>query len=191
MKNLSIILIGLLAASVVGAVWLPPTETPPDGNLTTPINITSTDQTKSGALGLGALSCTNDAIFYDSGEEVKLGINVEVPVYTLDVAGTLQATTIISGTYPVSNNDIATKQYVDDSFSSPSVTIVESVGDNNLFPVYADCPSGSYVVGGGHSRTLPDYSEITSFPDTNRWTAICAGMSGPGSCKVYAICYSQ
>jgi len=194
MKNLSIIIIGLLATSIVGAAWLPPTEAPTGGNVATPINATSTDQTKVGALSLGAFSSTSSAVFDHISEEVKLGINTNDPQYSVDVVGTLNASLIISGTYPAGSTDIATKEYVDTSAgpaSSPSVTIVQDSGDNNYFPVSVSCPSGTYMVGGGHSRTGSDYTEIASFPDTNGWTTICGGMSPPGSCNVYATCYSQ
>ncbi|MBU1890620.1 hypothetical protein KJ782_04000 [Patescibacteria group bacterium] len=51
--SLLICLAGLIAFRVAQAAWYPPTDTPPGGNVSAPLNISSAPQTKQGSLAIG------------------------------------------------------------------------------------------------------------------------------------------
>ena len=126
-KNIFIsvaILLMLLGTGVALSAWTEPTSPPPDGNVSAPINVSATGQTKSGALTIqGDFTSPifydfNDATYYvnPAGQSVfsgSIGIATTSPGYTLDVWGTARFTQpVIVGT-PTADTHATTKSYVD------------------------------------------------------------------------------
>ena len=74
----------VLAAGLqyASAAWTAAPGNPPEGNVAAPINVSSSGQTKAGALIVGGLRSRLDGIF-----EANVGIGTLVPAYKLDVQG--------------------------------------------------------------------------------------------------------
>lgn len=67
--------------------WSAPSQTPPNGNAYTPINVSNTSQTKTGVLYIYGLRSYVDGIF-----DGKVGVGMTSPSYKLDVNGNVGAT---------------------------------------------------------------------------------------------------
>jgi hypothetical protein len=67
--------------------WTAPGSVPPAGNVSTPINLSSTDQVKSGGISVGSLSVTGGGSFTGS-----VGIGTTAPIRALQVNGELSLT---------------------------------------------------------------------------------------------------
>lgn len=107
--------------------WQEPTQAPPGGNVDAPLNIGSTNQTKSGELGAALFRDYNSSDWYlnPSGVSfigggptggVGIGVTSLTPGVKLEVAGDIKLSgsspriTNVSG--PIDNNDVANKEYV-------------------------------------------------------------------------------
>lgn len=84
---LAIIVIGAVAlVSNVFAEWIPPTQSPPGDNATSPLNISNIAQSKIGGLLLN----TGGAQYGLIVQSGKVGIGTASPQATLDVSGTIK-----------------------------------------------------------------------------------------------------
>lgn len=113
----SLLVVGTLVASALSA-WTGPTATPPDGNVSAPVNIGATDQVKNGGLGVNSLAVYGTAYVDDA-----IGINRTNPVNAVDAfVGTsidgLRVSTSDSGSLVLRRN--ALNEFVIGSFDSPA-----------------------------------------------------------------------
>lgn len=112
----------IAASSVLG--WVSPAVAPPEGNVSAPLNITATGQTKSGGLILNTGGAANGLIV-DKG---KVGIGTTDPgSFLLKVAGAISASSnkISEVAAPVASDDVATKGYVDAQAGGGGVAIIK------------------------------------------------------------------
>jgi len=147
---LSVVILSFLVGYAISRAWTEPTVAPPDGNVSAPVNIGTTAQTKQGGLTVGNTSGDfyapnlidiNDTNYYvnPSGQSVfsgNVGIGTTSPgSYKLNVAGTVGVGDIITMTNasadyrritnlanPTANSDAATKEYVDAASGSACPT---------------------------------------------------------------------
>jgi hypothetical protein len=78
----SLLIFGAALCGTITYSWTGPTSTPPDGNVSVPINVSSTSQIKDGALSVNGFS--NVGSSFISG---RLGVGVESPTQKFEVAG--------------------------------------------------------------------------------------------------------
>jgi hypothetical protein len=83
---LAVVLTTALGVNYLFAAWTGPTQTPTDGNTSTPIHIGSTDQVKDGGLSLDGLSVFGGGYF-----QGDVGVGVVIPTEALDVTGNIKA----------------------------------------------------------------------------------------------------
>lgn len=146
--------------SYVYAVWQGPTQAPPDGNISSPINVGTTAQSKEGSLAIGS----SDA-----------------PVVTLDVAGNIGAGNAVfsgdvdAGTFTLGGVSIS---------SWPNVVLDMRIirGPSSTGGSTATCPVGYTITGGGYDLGAPD----ESYPTGNSWYTKSA--SPRSSTRSYAVC---
>ena len=79
----------LFAASSVSALWQGPTQTPPGGNVSAPVNVGDNAQIKEGNLTLNAANSFLNGLLVPFG---KVGIGTTNPGQKLSVAGTIEST---------------------------------------------------------------------------------------------------
>jgi hypothetical protein len=85
-----VMLLGLLvavAAATSAFAWNPPTQSPPGGNVESPLNVSSTTQTKLGVLNVNGLRSYVDIIV-----DNRIGVGTTSPGFSLSVAGPVYAT---------------------------------------------------------------------------------------------------
>lgn len=83
-------LILLLVAIANAQAWSGPTQAPPNGNVSPPINVGTTDQVKNAGLSVNAFT-----VFGSAYVQNNLGVGVPSPTQALDVGGTVQATAFV------------------------------------------------------------------------------------------------
>lgn len=84
------IVLAILATVPVSAIaqsWTSPTATPPSGNVSAPLNVSSSNQIKSGGISVGSISVTGGA--YIAG---SLGVGTSSPAFKLSVVGDVNLT---------------------------------------------------------------------------------------------------
>lgn len=91
LKTLALAIILSIGVTYVYA-WTGPTATPPNGNVSAPINVSNTSQVKSGGLWVGSLGVDGGATF---GRNV--GIGTASPGQKLDVVGNVKGTGLCIG----------------------------------------------------------------------------------------------
>ncbi|MDD5291050.1 MAG: hypothetical protein PHZ04_02940 [Patescibacteria group bacterium] len=104
------------------AAWTAPASTPPEGNITAPINTSDTGQAKQGGLILNTGGSANGLIIQFG----NVGIGTTSPQAKLEVAGNIIADA------PTENNHLATKGYVDASSGSGGLKVYKSDGTTLL-----------------------------------------------------------
>jgi len=87
----SIAAIAFFAISVQAfAVWTPPTQTAPDGNTPSPINVGGDDQVKGGGVNVGGLGVLGYGfVTLDFVVDGKLGVGTQTPLTKADIRGDL------------------------------------------------------------------------------------------------------
>lgn len=85
------ILIGATFSSVAAFAWTGPTQTAPNGNVSPPLNVGTTDQTKNAGLGINSLAVFGNAILSTVNGYLNFGTTVGSGGYGLrDNAGTME-----------------------------------------------------------------------------------------------------
>ncbi len=89
-QTTKIILLALVLATGVGYVfaWTGPTQGPPNGNVSAPINVGTTNQVKDAGLGVNAIS-----VFGDGFLSGNFGIGATSTIYKLEIYGGVTKTT--------------------------------------------------------------------------------------------------
>lgn len=85
-----ILLAVLFTFAAAAYSWTSPSGTPPDNNVSAPVNVGDTSQIKNGGLGASAL-----AVYGNSYVQGNLGIGVASPAQKLDVSGNVRATAFL------------------------------------------------------------------------------------------------
>lgn len=84
-------IVGTIFASAIAIAWTGPTASPPDGNITAPVNVGSTGQSKSGSLGVGYLASGSEISLVGSSRYLNFGATIGETGYGIrDNAGTLE-----------------------------------------------------------------------------------------------------
>lgn len=139
----------LFAASLLQA-WTGPSSAPPAGNVAAPINVGSSDQIKSGGLGVNAL-----AVYGTQYIQTKLGIGRASPVVALDVNGTIR---IANGGEVCQSVTAGTLRY-----KTETVNIEYCDGSNWVVLAGTRITSGSqtYSSPGIYTFVVPAYNTLT------------------------------
>ncbi|MBI4068348.1 hypothetical protein HY413_02995 [Candidatus Kaiserbacteria bacterium] len=90
-SGITIFAIGAIFSSVVAFAWTGPTQTAPNGNVSAPINVGTTDQTKNAALGVNSLAVFGNAIISTVGGYLNFGTTAGAGGYGIrDNVGTME-----------------------------------------------------------------------------------------------------
>ena len=138
-SSLKVIILGIVLASGVSYIfaWTVPTSTPPDGDVSAPINVGSNTQTKSGNIILSQLFADGITVFGASTFNGNLTIGSTSAVATVKIVDGNQAPG------KVLTSDINGKA----SWQTPSTTASGTVG-GGCFAIYALATSTPYVPWG-------------------------------------------
>lgn len=86
-------IVGTVLASVIALAWTGPTSAPPNGNVSAPINVGTTDQIKNAGLGVNALAVFGNAILSGTSRYLNFGTTAGSSGYGLrDNAGSMEFT---------------------------------------------------------------------------------------------------
>ena len=85
--------------------WTGPTQSPPSGNVSAPVNLSNNGQIKNGGLTLNYTgTATSNGLIVYAG---YTGLNTATPAYTLDVNGTVRATAFLYSSDARMKEDVA------------------------------------------------------------------------------------
>jgi hypothetical protein len=180
-------MVGVLVMSILVGYfiygWTEPSQSPPQGNVPAPLNVSLNPQAKEGSL----LIATNPSILTapnPTGLIVQygnVGIGTTTPTDKLTISGgnlNLSGNRITNVATPIDNSDAATKGYVD-AQGGGGVVIQPSCGwirDNNPFPASYNCTNELCPLG---SCTPPDCP--TGFTDFGISCQLQALLKSPSS----------
>lgn len=180
---LSIIITTLTVGIIVfAAPWADPTAMPPGNNAPEPVNVSNTGQAKSGGLILNT-GGAGIGLLLQNG---SMGIGDMTPDtgLKLDVEGKIGATE-----YCDQNGNNCSPATGGGSGSYTRV----SVSGNVRSTLYATCPVGSNVVGGGFTTPYNTYAYESYASSDTQWrcTTYDLGCSVWGDCRTYTYtCYA-
>jgi hypothetical protein len=87
----AVVIAGTVFASFVAVAWTGPSASPPDNNVSAPVNVGATSQTKNGALGVNSLAVFGNTLPSGSSRYLNWGTTAGSGGYGIrDVSGTLQ-----------------------------------------------------------------------------------------------------
>lgn len=166
-----VIIISIFIVAGIVLAWTEPTAPPPQNNVWAPLNVSSIGQSKAGGLIINTGGAATGLIV-DQG---NVGIGTQTPAQKLDVAGIIQTlgfkmpTGASAGKVLTSDaNGVGTWQ----TGAGGSLDCVSVNSASTCGAVYATCPSGYILTGGGYTLTrwgthinAPD----ASGPSGNSW----------------------
>lgn len=162
---LFVVLSFLLATGVsIASSWVGPTAEPPNNNVSAPINVSSTSQTKLGALSVGGFALVDST--KGAGK-----------VLTSDADG--------KASWSNSINKITQTRIV-------TVTISNSVSTGNSRAV-ASCNTDEIMTGGGgtcsQNRSVMTENNPTAVSGVSSWNTFCSDLNYTrADASAYAIC---
>lgn len=169
--------LSLLVGYLALAVWNEPLNSPPDGNVETPINISGTAQTKTGPLSAAVFRDADDSNYQVDPDGITIlagpvGIgSTAVPVKSLEITGDIEATGNVYGNNIYEGGSLLSNNYISIPTGSAQgdVLIRDGSGWTRLpkgttadvltmnaagtLPEWADAPTG------GSSSLITDYAE--------------------------------
>ena len=174
----------MLACVALGATslsaWTAPGSTPPNGNVSAPVNIGTTDQVKNGGLSVNTLLVSGNAAIYRSGVTTKLGINKQNPLVPLDVNGTIKVGNTNELCQAVSEGAI---RY---NTSLKQIEFCDGI-DWRGFMAYSTCYFNGSVVANGASVTAYQSPSVPYGSSCASQQRTCTNGSLSGSYS-YATC---
>jgi hypothetical protein len=187
-KSILPILISTFIVITILYAWQEPTQPPPQGNVSAPINVSASTQIKAGPLALNAsgtsptgLIVNRDAIFLNG----NVGIGTTNPTQKLDVAGYVKGTGLCIG------SDCRTSWPSGGGNLSCITTVCTDTGPVawGVQSCTTFCPSGYIVTGGGVSSWRAIVN--ASYPYNNGWACQVTPRGEEGdwdTMSCYAIC---
>ena len=178
------ILIGAVFSSVVAFAWTGPTQTAPNGNVSAPINVGTTDQTKNAGLGVNSLAVFGNAIISTVGGYLNFGTTAGSGEYGIrDNNGTMEYKNNAGswtglGSLPSCTTNGATLAWNSTSQSwacqevPTTYTISSDTQNVNLYTL-AGSPidAGTYVITVNSGVTVGSASTASAAVTTGTWPA--------------------
>jgi hypothetical protein len=149
------------------AAWTAPFSDPPDGNISAPINVSSTGQAKQSGLILNTGNWTANGLIVQYG---NVGIGITNPANKLDISGNISATGNISSAPPTANNHLTTKTYVDNAVAAAGGGGTGTFMMGNSSQVYA-CFARSICDGLGDYHICGPDEWMGRRPDPDHWVS--------------------
>lgn len=195
----------LFTTTSILVAWTGPAQTPPDGNISPPINVGSNDQVKNAGLSVNALAVFGNMIMNGASRYLNFGTTVGSNGYGIrDNAGTMQFRNS-GGTW---NNFLPSTGVTGITFADGTTQTTAASGGgtltcttrtasipNSWTPATVNCAAGEIMTGGGYVATSQGASCQYNNPQGNGWRAgscvsyIIAGGTRTGG-TVYARCCS-
>lgn len=201
------ILIGAVFSSAVAFAWTGPTQTAPNGNVSAPLNIGTTDQIKNGPLGVNSLAVFGNAIISTVSGYLNFSTTAGASGYGIrDNAGAMEfkdeggvwagiinsITTAIQSYFASgSSNTVSQIKFEDGTVQTSAATSnvpVCTIRSGSGYPsASVSCEAGEVLSGGGCVAGSSGFNPGTlqrSFP-SNSTTWSCTSNA---SVTAYAIC---
>lgn len=188
----------LFVTTSVLFAWIGPTQAPPNGNASAPLNVSSTDQVKNAGLGMNSLAVFGNAILSGAARYMNFGTTAGSAGYGFrDNSGTMEfkngtgswnSFLPSTGIASISFADGTTQTTAASGGALTCVTRTASFGSGGTATV--NCAADEVVTGGGYTGAGSSLGCANNYPATNGWTAgKCYNVNYAGqSGTVYARC---
>lgn len=149
LRTLILALVLSIGVSYAYAAWTAPTQTPPLGNIATPVNIGDNAQIKEGNLMLNNTGAFVNGLIVRYG---NVGIGVVNPTEKLDVAGKVKGTELCIGSdcrnvWPAGSGSVDWSSIINKPVGFNDD--IDNVGaQKDPTPMY-QCPTAQFLCGGG------------------------------------------